>query len=104
MAFSSFTLVALGPFLDLLIKVVAPLPQRNGSVSPLFQITVRLDLRDNNLQLLPRGAFLRTPYLTHLNLQRCNILEVKEGAFRTLGRVVSLNLANNKIELLYQVR
>lgn len=71
---------------------------------PLSQITVKLDLRNNNLQVLPRGAFVLTPYLTHLNLQRCNIIKVKEGAFRTLGRVVSLNLAHNKIDILYQVR
>ncbi|XP_030591715.1 chondroadherin-like protein [Archocentrus centrarchus] len=66
------------------------------------EITVKLDLRNNNLQVLSRGAFLHTPYLTHLNLQRCNIIEIKEGAFRTLGRAVSLNLAHNKIEILYQ--
>uniref|UniRef100_A0A3Q3LLC6 Chondroadherin-like protein n=1 Tax=Mastacembelus armatus TaxID=205130 RepID=A0A3Q3LLC6_9TELE len=66
------------------------------------EITVKLDLRINNLQVLPRGAFVLTPYLTHLNLQRCNIIKVKEGAFRTLGRVVSLNLAYNKIDILYQ--
>ncbi|XP_040918899.1 chondroadherin-like protein [Toxotes jaculatrix] len=66
------------------------------------EITVKLDLRNNNLQVLPRGAFVLTPYLTHLNLQRCNIIKVKEGAFRTLGRVVSLNLAYNKIDVLYQ--
>jgi len=69
----------------------------------LFQITVRLDLRNNNLQMLSRGAFTHTPYLTHLNLQRCNIVKVKEGAFRALGRLVSLNLAHNKIDILYQV-
>lgn len=68
-----------------------------------MQITVKLDLRNNNLQELPRGAFSHTPYLTHLNLQRCNINRVKEGAFRALGRVVSLNLAYNKIDILYQV-
>lgn len=67
------------------------------------QITVKLDLRNNNLQELPRGAFTHTPYLTHLNLQRCNINRVKEGAFRALGRVVSLNLAYNKIDVLLQV-
>ncbi|XP_072225691.1 chondroadherin-like protein [Leuresthes tenuis] len=66
------------------------------------EITVRLDLRNNNLQMLPRGAFTHTPYLTHLNLQRCNIVQVKEGAFRALGRLVSLNLAHNKIDILYQ--
>ncbi|KAL3987448.1 kelch-like protein 33 [Sarotherodon galilaeus] len=66
------------------------------------EITVKLDLRNNNLQVLSRGAFMHTPYLTYLNLQRCNIIEIKEGAFRTLGRVVSLNLAHNKIEILYQ--
>lgn len=70
---------------------------------PYLQITVKLDLRNNNLQELARGAFSHTPYLTHLNLQRCNINRVKEGAFRALGRVVSLNLAYNKIEILYQV-
>lgn len=67
------------------------------------QISVKLDLRNNNLQELPRGAFTHTPYLTHLNLQRCSINKVKEGAFRALGRVVSLNLAYNKIDILYQV-
>ncbi|XP_022612751.1 chondroadherin-like protein [Seriola dumerili] len=66
------------------------------------EITVKLDLRNNDLQVLPRGAFVLTPYLTHLNLQRCNIVKVKEGAFRTLGRVVSLNLAYNNIDILYQ--
>uniref|UniRef100_A0A4W6DFL6 Chondroadherin-like protein n=1 Tax=Lates calcarifer TaxID=8187 RepID=A0A4W6DFL6_LATCA len=55
------------------------------------EITVKLDLKNNNLQVLPRGAFIR-----------CNIIKVKEGAFRTLGRVVSLNLAYNKIDVLYQ--
>ncbi|XP_054615791.1 chondroadherin-like protein isoform X2 [Dunckerocampus dactyliophorus] len=70
--------------------------------STIDEITVKLDLKHNNLQVLPRGAFMRTPYLTHLNLQRCNIVKVKEGAFRMLGRVVSLNLAHNKIDILYQ--
>nr|XP_057905677.1 chondroadherin-like protein [Doryrhamphus excisus] len=70
--------------------------------SALDEITVKLDLKNNNLGALPRGAFTRTPYLTHLNLQRCNIVKVKEGAFRMLGRVVSLNLAYNKIDILYQ--
>ncbi|CAJ1075848.1 chondroadherin-like protein [Xyrichtys novacula] len=66
------------------------------------EISLKLDLKNNNLKVLPRGAFTHTPYLTHLNLQRCNIIKVKEGAFRTLGRVVSLNLAYNKIDVLYQ--
>lgn len=86
------------------LSCASPLTQICPSI--LFhhpQITVKLDLRNNNLQELSRGAFILTPYLTHLNLQRCNIIRVKEGAFRTLGRVVSLNLAYNKIETLYQV-
>ncbi|XP_024913716.1 chondroadherin-like b [Cynoglossus semilaevis] len=66
------------------------------------EITVKLDLRGNDIQELPTGAFKHTPYLTHLSLQRCNILKVKEGAFRGLGRLVFLNLANNNIEILYQ--
>ncbi|XP_034050634.1 chondroadherin-like b [Thalassophryne amazonica] len=66
------------------------------------EITVKLDLRSNNIQELPTGAFRHTPYLTHLSLQRCNIHKVKEGAFRGLGRLVFLNLANNNIEILYQ--
>ncbi|MEQ2262840.1 hypothetical protein XENORESO_021882, partial [Xenotaenia resolanae] len=65
-------------------------------------ITVKLDLKNNNFQMLPRGAFLHTPYLTHLSLHRCSIIKVKEGAFRGLGRVVYLNLAYNKIDILYQ--
>lgn len=77
---------------------------RAYSVRSPSQITVKLDLRNNNLQVLSRGAFILTPYLTHLNLQRCNIQQVREGAFRTLGRLVSLNLAYNKIDILYQVR
>lgn len=64
---------------------------------------MKLDLRNNNIQELPTGAFRHTPYLTHLSLQRCNIRRVKEGAFRGLGRLVFLNLANNNIEILYQV-
>uniref|UniRef100_A0A669CFV7 Chondroadherin-like b n=1 Tax=Oreochromis niloticus TaxID=8128 RepID=A0A669CFV7_ORENI len=66
------------------------------------EITVKLDLRGNDIQELPTGAFMHTPYLTHLSLQRCNIHKVKEGAFRGLGRLVFLNLANNNIDILYQ--
>uniref|UniRef100_A0A8D2ZYN5 Chondroadherin-like protein n=1 Tax=Scophthalmus maximus TaxID=52904 RepID=A0A8D2ZYN5_SCOMX len=77
---------------------------KNLTVVPptIDEITVKLDLRNNNLQVLARGAFVPTPYLTHLNLQRCNIIKVKEGAFRSLNRLVSLNLAHNKIDILYQ--
>ncbi|XP_019723799.1 chondroadherin-like protein [Hippocampus comes] len=73
-----------------------------GIPPTIDEITVKLDLRNNNLQVLQRGAFVHTPFLTHLNLQRCNIVKVKEGAFRMLGRVLSLNLAYNKIDILYQ--
>uniref|UniRef100_A0A3B4F868 Chondroadherin-like protein n=1 Tax=Pundamilia nyererei TaxID=303518 RepID=A0A3B4F868_9CICH len=66
------------------------------------EITVKLDLRGNDIQELPTGAFMHIPYLTHLSLQRCNIHKVKEGAFRGLGRLVFLNLANNNIDILYQ--
>lgn len=68
------------------------------------KITVKLDLKGNDLQELPTGAFSHTPYLTHLSLQNSNIRRVKEGAFRRLGRLVLLNLANNNIEILYQVK
>ncbi|XP_037830440.1 chondroadherin-like protein [Kryptolebias marmoratus] len=71
--------------------------------STVDEITVKLDLRSNDLQEVPAGAFKHTPYLTHLSLQRCNIRRVMEGAFRGLGRLVFLNLANNNIEILYQV-
>lgn len=74
------------------------------SGSSCFQVTVKLDLKRNSFQMLPGGAFLHTPYLTHLSLQRCSVVTVKEGAFRGLGRVVYLNLAYNKIDILYQVR
>ncbi|XP_061764961.1 chondroadherin-like b [Nerophis ophidion] len=70
--------------------------------STVDEITVKLDLRGNDIQELPTGAFRHTPYLTHLSLQRCNIRRVKEGAFRGLGRLVFLNLANNDVDILYQ--
>uniref|UniRef100_A0A3B4B0L4 Chondroadherin-like protein n=1 Tax=Periophthalmus magnuspinnatus TaxID=409849 RepID=A0A3B4B0L4_9GOBI len=66
------------------------------------EITVKLNLRNNNMKSLPKGSFIQTPYLTHLNLQSCNIEHVKEGAFRSLGRLLNLNLAYNKIDMLYQ--
>ncbi|XP_019906803.2 chondroadherin-like protein [Esox lucius] len=66
------------------------------------EITVKLDLSKNDIQVLPVNAFLHTPHLTHLTLRRCNIRTIREGAFRTLGRLVYLNLANNNIEILYQ--
>ncbi|TRY77535.1 hypothetical protein DNTS_028247 [Danionella cerebrum] len=66
------------------------------------EITVKLDLRGNDLQELPTQAFTHTPYLTHLSLQNSNIQRIREGAFRKLGRLILLNLANNKIEILYQ--
>lgn len=69
----------------------------------IMQITVKLDLRKNDLQELPRGSFQHTPYLTHLNLQNSNIRSLQEGAFRGLGRLVHLNLAHNNIDVLYQV-
>uniref|UniRef100_A0A4W6FZR5 Chondroadherin-like b n=1 Tax=Lates calcarifer TaxID=8187 RepID=A0A4W6FZR5_LATCA len=61
------------------------------------EITVKLDLRGNDIQELPTGAFKHTPYLTHLSLQRCNIRRVKEGAFRGLGRLVFLNPASHQL-------
>lgn len=74
------------------------------SIPSHHQITVKLDLKSNYIQELPSGSFKHTPYLTHLSLQRCNLRTVKEGAFRALGRLVFLNLANNNMEILYQVR
>ncbi|KAL4658057.1 chondroadherin-like protein isoform X2 [Arapaima gigas] len=68
----------------------------------ISEITVKMDLRGNNIQELPTGAFQHTPYLTHLSLQRCDMRKVREGAFRSLGRLVFLNLAHNNIEILYQ--
>ncbi|XP_061740811.1 chondroadherin-like protein [Nerophis ophidion] len=68
----------------------------------LEESTVMLDLSNNNVQVLARGALVATPHLTHLTLQRCNMVQVKEGAFRTLGRLLSLNLAHNSIQVLHQ--
>lgn len=69
----------------------------------LSQITVKLDLKRNNLGQLPKSAFKHTPYLTHLNLQGCSIHSVREGAFRGLSRLVQLDLTSNNIDILYQV-
>ncbi|NWV65715.1 CHADL protein, partial [Malurus elegans] len=66
------------------------------------ELTKKLDLRGNSFMVIPVGAFLATPYLTHLDLQRCKVERLEEGAFRGLGRLVYLNLASNGIALLYQ--
>ncbi|KAA0718167.1 hypothetical protein E1301_Tti001239 [Triplophysa tibetana] len=67
------------------------------------EITVKSDLKRNNLGDLSKGAFKHTPYLTHLNLQGCRIHSVREGAFRGLSRLVQLDLTHNNIDILYQV-
>ncbi|XP_029282481.1 chondroadherin-like protein [Cottoperca gobio] len=86
------------------IQLTVTCVNKNLTQVPLTvdEITVKLDLRGNDIQELPTGAFKHTPYLKHLSLQRCNIRRVKEGAFRGLGRLVFLNLANNNIDILYQ--
>ncbi|KAM4721387.1 chondroadherin-like protein [Rhinophrynus dorsalis] len=66
------------------------------------QFTQKLDLRGNDLKLIPGGAFMSVPYLTHLSIQKCNIERIDEGAFRGLGRLVYLNLGSNKISFIYQ--
>ncbi|KFO83240.1 Chondroadherin-like, partial [Buceros rhinoceros silvestris] len=66
------------------------------------QLTKKLDLRGNSFTVIPVGAFLGTPYITRLDLQRCKVERLEEGAFRGLGRLVYLNLASNGIALLYQ--
>ncbi|XP_006258617.1 chondroadherin-like protein isoform X1 [Alligator mississippiensis] len=66
------------------------------------QITKKLDLRGNNIKVIPGGTFLPIPYLTHLNMQRCQVERIEEGAFRGLGRLAYLNLASNNIAFIYQ--
>ncbi|KAI7803205.1 putative chondroadherin-like protein [Triplophysa rosa] len=66
------------------------------------EITVKLDLKRNNLGDLSKGAFKHTPYLTHLNLQGCRIHSVRAGAFRGLSHLVQLDLTHNNIDILYQ--
>ncbi|XP_010114384.1 PREDICTED: chondroadherin-like protein [Chlamydotis macqueenii] len=70
--------------------------------STIPQLTKKLDLRGNSFTVIPMGAFLATPYLTHLDLQHCKVERLEEGAFRGLGRLVYLNLASNSIAILYQ--
>ncbi|XP_041272714.1 chondroadherin-like protein [Onychostruthus taczanowskii] len=78
----------------------------NGSLTAIPdtipELTRKLDLRGNSFMVIPAGSFLATPYLTHLDLQRCKVERLEEGAFRGLGRLVYLNLASNGIALLYQ--
>ncbi|XP_068797162.1 chondroadherin-like protein [Struthio camelus] len=73
-----------------------------GIPSTIPQITKKLDLRGNSFKVIPAGAFLNIPYLTHLNLQHCKVESIEEGAFRGLGRLVYLNLAFNSIASIYQ--
>ncbi|XP_069161974.1 LOW QUALITY PROTEIN: uncharacterized protein [Procambarus clarkii] len=56
-----------------------------------------LDLRHNNLRILPRDSFV---YTGLVNLQKvwlnfCNLMRLEKGAFRMLNNVVELDLSNN---------
>ncbi|XP_069052953.1 chondroadherin-like b [Lepisosteus oculatus] len=86
------------------IQLTVSCLKRNLTEVPptLPEVTKKLDLRGNDIRELRTGGFLRTPYLTHLTLQRCNIETVQEGAFRGLGRLLFLSLADNRISILYQ--
>uniref|UniRef100_A0A669Q133 Chondroadherin-like protein n=1 Tax=Phasianus colchicus TaxID=9054 RepID=A0A669Q133_PHACC len=66
------------------------------------ELTKQLDLRANSFKVVTAGAFLSTPYLTHLDLSNSQLERVEEGAFRGLGRLLHLNLASNSISVLYQ--
>ncbi|XP_072348107.1 chondroadherin-like protein [Scyliorhinus torazame] len=66
------------------------------------EATKKLDIKGNNINMIPNGAFLPIPYLTHLNLQKCKIHHLAEGAFRGLGQLTYLNLGFNNIEFIYQ--
>ncbi|XP_004374106.1 chondroadherin-like protein [Trichechus manatus latirostris] len=66
------------------------------------ELTQRLDLQGNMLKVIPPAAFQALPYLTHLDLRRCQVELVAEGAFRGLGRLLLLNLASNRLRTLPQ--
>ncbi|XP_066946154.1 uncharacterized protein [Macrobrachium rosenbergii] len=59
-----------------------------------------LDLRHNNLRILPKDSFV---YTGLVNLQKvwlsfCNLMRVEDGAFRKLMNVVELDLSNNYLK------
>ncbi|KAM6216489.1 chondroadherin-like protein [Rhynchocyon petersi] len=54
------------------------------------------------LKVIPPAAFQALPHLTHLDLKRCQVEQVAEGAFRGLGRLLLLNLASNRLRSLPQ--
>ncbi|XP_047498727.1 uncharacterized protein LOC125045481 [Penaeus chinensis] len=59
-----------------------------------------LDLRHNNLRILPRDSFV---YTGLVNLQKvwlsfCNLKRLEKGAFRMLTNVVELDLSNNLLQ------
>ncbi|KAM5289151.1 chondroadherin-like protein [Ctenodactylus gundi] len=66
------------------------------------ELTQRLDLRGNLLRAIPPAAFRDLPHLTHLDLRRCGVEQVAEGAFRGLGRLLVLRLASNRLRTLPQ--
>eukprot|EP00062_Callorhinchus_milii_P023186 gi/632981755/ref/XP_007907764.1/ PREDICTED: chondroadherin-like protein [Callorhinchus milii] len=66
------------------------------------EATKKLDVRGNNIKVIENGAFYPIPYLTHLNLQKCKLQRLAEGAFRGLGRLIYLNVGFNDIEFIYQ--
>ncbi|KAL0625435.1 Chondroadherin-like protein [Plecturocebus cupreus] len=66
------------------------------------ELTQRLDLQGNLLNVIPAAAFQGLPHLTHLDLRHCQVELVAEGAFRGLGRLLLLNLASNRLRALPQ--
>ncbi|XP_068098788.1 chondroadherin-like protein [Hyperolius riggenbachi] len=86
------------------VKTFVTCSNRNLSEIPesIPQYTQKLHLQGNHLKVIPARAFMSTPYLTHLNLYNCSIEAIEEGAFRTLGRLLYLNLGSNHISYIYQ--
>ncbi|XP_010828540.1 PREDICTED: chondroadherin-like protein [Bison bison bison] len=61
------------------------------------ELTQRLDLQGNMLKEIPPAAFRDLPHLTHLDLRRCQVELVAEGALGPARELEKLHLDRNQL-------
>ncbi|XP_018428590.1 PREDICTED: chondroadherin-like protein [Nanorana parkeri] len=59
--------------------------------------TILIDLRRNEFNFIPKGAFLDLKNVVSLHLQHCDIKDIQPGAFLGMRNLVYLYLSNNQI-------
>uniref|UniRef100_A0A8C4KJF8 Trophoblast glycoprotein n=1 Tax=Dromaius novaehollandiae TaxID=8790 RepID=A0A8C4KJF8_DRONO len=69
-------------------------------VPPDLPPSVRLELADNGLLLLPAGMFASLPGLRYLDLSNNSLVDLRNVSFRGLRRLQSLDLSDNSLSVL----